>query len=133
MNPMPGIWTCLYPKTTHIVIFIGSFALGEILRIFHIKERKNKQGGRMKSAKIRKKPSLAALAVIGTGLTCWGVFAAPSVAHSSGIGIDTVVSSSTDVRSINFETELRYMTTSAAACGKTFKSTPPTGLSIVIW
>ena len=83
----------------------------------------------MKIANTRRKPPLAALAAIGTGLTCC---AAPVVAHSPGIGIDTVVSSGADVRSTGFDAELRYMTTSAAVCGEKFKSTPPTGFSVIV-
>ena len=86
----------------------------------------------MKNTKVRRRSLIAVLAATGIGLICWGVSAAPVVAHSSGIGIDTAVSSSTDVRSSGFDFELRYMTTSAAACEEMFKSTPPVGFSIIL-
>lgn len=75
---------------------------------------------------------LAAFVATGIGLGAWSACAAPSVAHSTGIGINTGVSSCDDACTVGFETELRYMTSFADACDKTFKSTPPTGFTVII-
>jgi len=77
--------------------------------------------------------SFAAILAMGAmGLGVWSAFAAPSVAHSAGIGIDTGVSSKEDGATVGAATELRYMTSSAAAIGRAFTSAPPAGLVFVL-